>query len=134
MKFFNVGYSSEFSGYCVPQSSIALMNGDKKVFPNATVYVSKKELDYWLSEDNYAHAPARLKKYFDEARLKVTLYVNIYHKVITNIAIYRGGCYFPCNHWNEVVSAARIAGPDFTGLNINFNMPVARGDTFSSEW
>ncbi|WP_255373046.1 MBL fold metallo-hydrolase [Chitinophaga sp. YR573] len=52
-----------------------LMDGDKMLFPNATLYVSKKEADYWLSEENYAHAPARLKKYFDEARLKMTPYV-----------------------------------------------------------
>lgn len=52
-----------------------LMDGDKMVFPNATLYVSKKEADYWLSEENYANAPARLKKYFDEARLKMTPYV-----------------------------------------------------------
>lgn len=52
-----------------------LMDGDKMVFPNADIYVSKKEADYWLSEENYAKAPARLKKYFDEARLKMTPYV-----------------------------------------------------------
>ncbi|MVT43429.1 MBL fold metallo-hydrolase [Chitinophaga oryziterrae] len=52
-----------------------LMNGDKMVFPNAILYVSKKEADYWLSEENYANSPARLKKYFDEARLKMTPYV-----------------------------------------------------------
>jgi glyoxylase-like metal-dependent hydrolase (beta-lactamase superfamily II) len=52
-----------------------LMDGNKMVFPNATIYVSKKEADFWLSEESYAKAPARLKKYFDEARLKMTPYV-----------------------------------------------------------
>ncbi len=52
-----------------------LMDGDKMVFPNADIYVSKKEADFWLSEENHAKAPARLKKYFDEARLKMTPYV-----------------------------------------------------------
>jgi glyoxylase-like metal-dependent hydrolase (beta-lactamase superfamily II) len=52
-----------------------LMDGDKMVFPNAEIYVSKKEAGFWLSEENYAKAPARLKKYFDEARLKMTPYV-----------------------------------------------------------
>lgn len=47
----------------------------RMVFPNATVYVSRQEADYWLSEENYAKAPHRLKKYFDEARLKMTPYV-----------------------------------------------------------
>lgn len=54
-----------------------LMDGSNSnmIFPNATIYVSRKEADYWLSEENYAKAPARLKKYFDEARLKMTPYV-----------------------------------------------------------
>ncbi|MCF6404613.1 MBL fold metallo-hydrolase [Chitinophaga filiformis] len=52
-----------------------LMAGDKMVFPNADIYVSRKEADYWLSDENYAKAPARLKPYFDQARLKMTPYV-----------------------------------------------------------
>lgn len=52
-----------------------LMNGDKMVFPNALVYINKTEADYWLSDENYAKAPASKKKYFEEARLKVLPYV-----------------------------------------------------------
>ncbi|MCS3794704.1 MBL fold metallo-hydrolase [Niastella sp. OAS944] len=52
-----------------------LMDGDKMVFPNATIYVSKKEADFWLSDESYAHAPAKLKPYFDQARLKMLPYV-----------------------------------------------------------
>ncbi|SHN36107.1 MBL fold metallo-hydrolase [Chitinophaga sp. CF418] len=52
-----------------------LMDGDKMVFPNADIYVSKKEADYWLSDESYAKAPARLKPYFDQARLKMLPYV-----------------------------------------------------------
>jgi glyoxylase-like metal-dependent hydrolase (beta-lactamase superfamily II) len=52
-----------------------LMDGDKIVFPNAAVYVSRKEADYWLSDESYAKAPARLKPYFDQARLKMMPYV-----------------------------------------------------------
>lgn len=51
-----------------------LMEGNKMVFPNADIYVSKREADYWLSDDNYAKAPARLKPYFDQARLKILPY------------------------------------------------------------
>ncbi|ASZ15064.1 MBL fold metallo-hydrolase [Chitinophaga sp. MD30] len=51
-----------------------LMDGDKMVFPNATIYVSKRETDYWLSDAQYAKAPARLKTYFDQARLKLLPY------------------------------------------------------------
>jgi len=51
-----------------------LMVGDKMVFPNATIYVSKKEADFWFSEENEAKNP-RLKKFFDEAHLKVGPYL-----------------------------------------------------------
>jgi glyoxylase-like metal-dependent hydrolase (beta-lactamase superfamily II) len=52
-----------------------LMDGNKMVFPNATVYVSKKEADYWLSDENYGKASSQMKPYFDQARLKMTPYV-----------------------------------------------------------
>ncbi|WP_440134674.1 MBL fold metallo-hydrolase [Chitinophaga sancti] len=52
-----------------------LMDGARMVFPNAEIYVSKTEADYWLGDDNYKNAPARLKKYFDEARLKMLPYL-----------------------------------------------------------
>lgn len=51
-----------------------LMDGDKMVFPNAMIYVSKKEADFWLS-DEYTKAPDRLKPYFEQARLKMLPYV-----------------------------------------------------------
>jgi glyoxylase-like metal-dependent hydrolase (beta-lactamase superfamily II) len=52
-----------------------LMDGDKMVFPNATIYVSKKESDFWLSDESYAKAPDRLRPYFEQARLKMLPYV-----------------------------------------------------------
>ena len=52
-----------------------LMDGDKMVFPNATIYVSKKEADFWLSDASYAKAPDSLKPYFEQARLKMLPYV-----------------------------------------------------------
>lgn len=52
-----------------------LMAGDKMVFPNADIYVSRTEADFWLSDERYAQAPARLKPYYDQARLKMLPYL-----------------------------------------------------------
>lgn len=52
-----------------------LMDGNKMVFPNATVYISKTEVDFWMSDENYKNAPADKKVYFEEARLKVMPYI-----------------------------------------------------------
>jgi len=52
-----------------------LMDGNKIVFPNATVYVSKTELDFWLGEENYKKAPADKKVYFEQARERILPYV-----------------------------------------------------------
>lgn len=51
-----------------------LMFDGTMVFPNATVYISKPELDYWLSERIYNSASEAKKKYFDQARKKVLPY------------------------------------------------------------
>jgi glyoxylase-like metal-dependent hydrolase (beta-lactamase superfamily II) len=51
-----------------------LMVGDKMVFPNATIYISKKEIDFWMSEENEKKNP-HLKKFFDEAHFKVGPYL-----------------------------------------------------------
>lgn len=46
-----------------------LLNGDgKPAFPNAVVYLSKGENDFWLSSDVAERAPAEYKKYFKMAR------------------------------------------------------------------
>jgi len=52
-----------------------LMFGDKMVFPNATLYVSQKEYDFWLTPKNYREAPKELKAYFEQAILKMSPYV-----------------------------------------------------------
>ncbi|WP_218779860.1 MBL fold metallo-hydrolase [Hymenobacter crusticola] len=52
-----------------------LMAGSQRVFPNATVHVSQAELDFWLSEASLKAAAAENKKYFLEARSKVSPYV-----------------------------------------------------------
>lgn len=53
-----------------------LMEGKQMVFPNATIYVSKAEADFWLSPENYKQAAAGMKKYFVEATTKVGPYMN----------------------------------------------------------
>lgn len=52
-----------------------LMLGDKMVFPNATLYLSQKEYDFWLTPKNYNEASKEMKPYFDQALLKMTPYV-----------------------------------------------------------
>jgi glyoxylase-like metal-dependent hydrolase (beta-lactamase superfamily II) len=53
-----------------------LTHGAAMVYPNATVHVAQQELDYWLSADNRRRAPEAKRKDFDEARAKLTPYLN----------------------------------------------------------
>ena len=48
-----------------------LMNGDKIAFPNATVYISKVEADYYLNPANKAKAAESAKRFFDGAEQKL---------------------------------------------------------------
>lgn len=50
-----------------------LMQGSKRAFPNATVHVEQRELDFWMRDA--ADAPKRLKVYFEQAALKFKPYV-----------------------------------------------------------
>lgn len=52
-----------------------LMDGTRIVFPNATLHVEKRELDFWMSASNRAAAIPFQKKYFDEAAAKIAPYV-----------------------------------------------------------
>lgn len=52
-----------------------LMHGDQRVFPNATVHISKTELDYWTDPRNKERAPENQKQYFDQALAKVSPYI-----------------------------------------------------------
>lgn len=52
-----------------------LMQGDTMVFPNATIYISQPEQDFWLSEESRKKAPERLKHWFKEAEDKVGPYL-----------------------------------------------------------
>jgi len=51
-----------------------ITDGDKIVFPNATIYVSKPEAAYWLSEDNKRKAPQSAQFYFETAIKKIAPY------------------------------------------------------------
>ncbi|GFK96093.1 putative quorum-quenching lactonase YtnP [Fundidesulfovibrio magnetotacticus] len=46
----------------------------KAAYPNATVYLSKAEYDYWLNPDNEAKAPERARSTFTTAREMLALY------------------------------------------------------------
>ncbi|SFO45668.1 Glyoxylase, beta-lactamase superfamily II [Chitinophaga sp. YR627] len=52
-----------------------LMEGDRMVFPNATVYISRPEVEFWFSDEQLQKAPADKKKYFTEGRTKVGPYL-----------------------------------------------------------
>lgn len=52
-----------------------LMDGEKMVFPNATIYISKPEVDFWLNEESKKNAPERLSHWFHEAEVKVGPYL-----------------------------------------------------------
>lgn len=52
-----------------------LMEGNKMVFPNATIYISKPEIDFWLSPESKKNAPKRLSHWFAEAQSKVGPYM-----------------------------------------------------------
>jgi glyoxylase-like metal-dependent hydrolase (beta-lactamase superfamily II) len=53
-----------------------LMRGREMVFPNATLHIERKEVDYWLNPERRSKAPASTRKYFDEAFAKVQPYVD----------------------------------------------------------
>jgi glyoxylase-like metal-dependent hydrolase (beta-lactamase superfamily II) len=52
-----------------------LMEGDKIIFPNATIYISKPEVEFWLGEGHANSAPEGLKYYFQNAEQKVGPYL-----------------------------------------------------------
>lgn len=49
-----------------------LTTGDKLTFPNATVYISKIEADFYLDPSNKAKAPEAMKGFFDGAVQKLS--------------------------------------------------------------
>ena len=56
-----------------------LMDGDKMVFPNATVRADKHDADFWLSQVNLDKAPAEAKGFFQGAMASLSPYVRANH-------------------------------------------------------
>lgn len=52
-----------------------LMEGDRIRFPNATIHVEKREIDFWLSQTEMERAPDLHKPYFQQAMKTVKPYV-----------------------------------------------------------
>ncbi|NHZ36713.1 MBL fold metallo-hydrolase [Massilia rubra] len=53
-----------------------LMDGKRMVFPNATLHLDKRELDYWMSAARRSEAPEAKRALFDQALMKVKPYVD----------------------------------------------------------
>lgn len=51
-----------------------LVEGDKMVYPNATIYISQPEADFWLTPGNKAKATSRATPFFDPAQQSVAPY------------------------------------------------------------
>jgi glyoxylase-like metal-dependent hydrolase (beta-lactamase superfamily II) len=51
-----------------------LIDGDKMVYPNATIYISQPEADFWLTPANKATATSRATPFFDPAQQSVAPY------------------------------------------------------------
>jgi len=53
-----------------------LLVGAKVVYPNATIHVEKRELDYWLDTHAMDRAPAEQKHFFTEAQETMRPYIS----------------------------------------------------------
>ena len=52
-----------------------LMTGEQRTFPNATLHIDKKDVDFWLSKANMDAAPEGNKGFFQGAMASVNPYV-----------------------------------------------------------
>jgi len=52
-----------------------LMAEGQRAFPKAVVRANKREIDYWLSEENMRAAPAEAKRFFEGAKVSLTPYM-----------------------------------------------------------
>jgi glyoxylase-like metal-dependent hydrolase (beta-lactamase superfamily II) len=53
-----------------------LTDGTRRIFPNATVHLDRRELAFWLDQQNEARAPADMKAFFQQARASLKPYVD----------------------------------------------------------
>jgi glyoxylase-like metal-dependent hydrolase (beta-lactamase superfamily II) len=59
-----------------PDHTGGLMNGNTKVFPNATIHINKREVDYWFNKSIAATAPEPQKTFFAQVDPKVRPYMD----------------------------------------------------------
>src|SRR5216683_602241 len=59
-----------------PDHSGGLMEGNKRVYPNATVHVDKREMDYWFDKAIAEKAVEPLKTFFSQVDVKVKPYLD----------------------------------------------------------
>jgi len=59
-----------------PDHTGGLMNGNTKVFPNATIHVNKREVDYWFNKSIAATAVEPQKTFFAQVDPKVKPYMD----------------------------------------------------------
>ncbi len=52
-----------------------LMDGDKMVFPNATIYISKPEAEFWFGAKSKGNIPEKLKGFYQFADASVSPYI-----------------------------------------------------------
>src|SRR5260370_3246798 len=60
-----------------PDHTGGLMNGNTKVFPNATIHINKREVDYWFNKSIAAAAAEPQKTFFAQVDPKVKPYMAI---------------------------------------------------------
>jgi glyoxylase-like metal-dependent hydrolase (beta-lactamase superfamily II) len=58
-----------------PDHTGGLMNGNAKVFPNATIHINKREVDYWFDKSIAAAAVEPQKTFFAQVERKVKPYI-----------------------------------------------------------
>jgi glyoxylase-like metal-dependent hydrolase (beta-lactamase superfamily II) len=59
-----------------PDHTGGLMNGNDKVFPNATIHINKREVDYWFDKSIAATAAEPQKTFFAQVEPKVKPYMD----------------------------------------------------------
>src|SRR6202051_1062794 len=59
-----------------PDHTGGLMNGNAKVFPNATIHINKREVDYWFNKSIAATAAEPQKNFFAQVEPKVKPYMD----------------------------------------------------------
>src|SRR5437660_10764523 len=70
------GITDVFVTHIHPDHTGGLMNGNTKVFPNATIHINKREVDYWFNKSIAATAVEPQKTFFAQVEPKVKPYMD----------------------------------------------------------